>query len=98
MAYATPDKVRAYRDHLVGVALPELQKLPGFMGLELCEKPRGDQVELLVISRWQSMAAIAAYTGGNPDQAVVEPGAKAALAEYDDFVTNYEVTLEAMGA
>ncbi len=29
---------------------------------------------------------------------MVEPGAKAVLAEYDEFVTNYEVTLEAMGA
>ena len=26
-----------------------------------------------------------------------EGGARAVLAEYDDFVTNYEVTLEAMG-
>jgi hypothetical protein len=29
---------------------------------------------------------------------VVEPGARAVLAEYDDFVTHYEVTLEATGA
>ena len=41
--------------------------------------------------------AIKAFAGGNPDRAVVEPGAKAVLAEYDDFVIHYEVTLEAMG-
>jgi heme-degrading monooxygenase HmoA len=98
MAYATPDKVRAYRDHLVGVVLPELHKLPGFQGLDLCEVPRGDLVELMVISRWQSMEAVKAFAGSTPDKAVVEPGAKAVLAEYDEFVTNYEVTLEAMGA
>jgi heme-degrading monooxygenase HmoA len=55
-------------------------------------------VELLVVSRWQSMAAIKAFAGANPDRAVVEPGAKALLLEFDDFVTHYEVTLEAMGA
>jgi heme-degrading monooxygenase HmoA len=98
MAYATPEKVRAYRDHLSGVVLPELRKVPGFQGLDLCEARRGDQIELLVISRWASLEAITAFAGGNPGQAVVEPGAKAVLAEYDEFVTNYEVTLEAMGA
>jgi heme-degrading monooxygenase HmoA len=97
MAYATPEKVRVYREHLAGVVLPELRKLQGFQGLDLCETPRGDQVELLIISRWQSMEAVRAFAGPDPDRAVVEPGAKAVLAEYDDFVTNYEVTLEAMG-
>src|SRR5262245_6982890 len=98
MAYATPDKARAYRDHLAGVVLPELRKLKGFQGLDLCEARRGDRVELLVVSRWESLEAIKAFAGANPDHAVVEPGAKAVLAEYDEFVTNYEVTLEAMGA
>jgi heme-degrading monooxygenase HmoA len=97
MAYATPEKVRAYRDHLAAVVLPGLRKLPGFQGLDLCEAARGDRVELLVISRWESMEAIKAFAGANPDQAVVEPGAKAVLAEYDDFVTHYEVTLESVG-
>jgi heme-degrading monooxygenase HmoA len=78
--------------------LPDLRKLPGFLGLELCEAPRGDRVELLVITRWASIEAIKAFAGGNPDRAVVEPGAKAVLAEHDDFVIHYEVTLEAMGA
>jgi heme-degrading monooxygenase HmoA len=98
MAYATLEKARAYRDHLAAVVLPGLRKLQGFQGLDLCEARRGDRVELLVISRWQSMEAIKAFAGPDPSRAVVEPGAKAVLAEYDDFVTHYEVTLEAMGA
>jgi heme-degrading monooxygenase HmoA len=97
MAYARPEKARSYRDHLAGVVLPGLKKLPGFLGLDLCEAVRGDQVELLVISRWQSMEAVKAFAGPDPNRAVVDPGAKAVLAEYDDFVTHYEVTLEAMG-
>jgi heme-degrading monooxygenase HmoA len=97
MAYATPEKVRAYRDHLAAVVLPRLRKLPGFQGLDLCEAARGDRMELLVISRWESMEAIKAFAGADPDRAVVEPGAKAVLAEYDDFVTHYEVTLESVG-
>jgi hypothetical protein len=44
------------------------------------------------------MDAIRAFTGPKADRAVVDPGAKAVLAEYDDFASHYEVTLEAPGA
>jgi heme-degrading monooxygenase HmoA len=98
MAYAKPENVRAYRDHLNAFVLPALNKLPGFLGLDLCQAARGDRVELLVISRWESMNAVKAFAGPNPDRAVVEPGAKAVLAEYDDFASHYEVALEATGS
>jgi len=97
MAYAKPENARAYREHLTAFVLPALNRLPGFLGLDLCQAPRGDRVELLVISRWESMDAVKAFAGPNPDRAVVEPGAKAVLAEYDDFASHYEVTIEATG-
>jgi heme-degrading monooxygenase HmoA len=98
MAYAEPGNVRAYREHLTAFVIPALNKQPGFLGLELCQAERGDRTELLVISRWQSMAAVAAFAGPKPERAVVEPGARAVLAEYDDFASHYEVTLDAPGA
>ena len=98
MAYAKPENVRAYRDHLTAFVLPQLSKLKGFLGLDLCQAERGDRTELLVISRWQSMDAIHAFAGPKADRAVIEPGARAVLAEYDDFASHYEVTLEAPGA
>ena len=97
MAYAKPENARAYRDHLTAHVIPKLQKLNGFQGLELCSAQRGDRVELLVISRWQSMDAIKAFAGPKPERAVVEPGAKAVLEEFDDVVFHYEVALEAPG-
>src|SRR5262245_43779905 len=96
-AYATPEKVRAYREHLASGVLPELRKLQGFQGLDLCETPKGGRIKLLVISRWESIEAIKAFAGADPHRAVVEPGAKAMLAQYDEFVTNYEVTLDGWG-
>ena len=97
MAYAKPENARAYRDHLTAHVIPKLQKLHGFHGLELCSAQRGDLVELLVISRWQSMDAVKAFAGPKPEKAVVEPGAKAVLEEFDDVVFHYEVALEAPG-
>ena len=94
-AVATAENAPAYRRHLETSVLPELKKLSGFEGLTLCQKARRDGVEVMVMSRWRSMDAIKAFAGQKPDQAVVEPAARAVLTELDDFVSHYVVTLEA---
>ena len=40
---------------------------------------------------WDSMDAIRRFAGEDAEHAVVEPEARAVLAEYDDFVRHYEV-------
>ena len=95
VAYARPGNARAYREHVQGAVLPQLRKLPGFLGLSLCQAERGDRVEILVISRWQSIEAIKSFAGPKPERAMVEPCARAILSEFDDFATHYEVLLEA---
>jgi heme-degrading monooxygenase HmoA len=95
VAFAKPGNARAYREHLRGSVLPQLRKLDGFLGLSVCEAERGDRVEILVLSRWQSLDAIKAFAGPKPERAVVDPGARAVLSEFDDFATHYSVTLEA---
>jgi heme-degrading monooxygenase HmoA len=95
VAYAKPGNARAYREHLRGSVLPQLKKRDGFLGLSLCEAERDGQVEIMVISRWASLDAIKAFAGAKVDKAVIDPGARAVLAEFDDFATHYEVTLEA---
>jgi heme-degrading monooxygenase HmoA len=95
VAYARPGNARAYREHLKGAVLPQLRKLEGFLGLSVCQAERGDRVEILVISRWASMEAIKSFAGPKPERAVVDPGARTILSEFDDFATHYEVLLEA---
>ena len=62
-----------------------------FLGALLSERRQGEQVELFVLTRWSSMAAIRAFAGSNPGRAVVEPGAVAALTDYDRTVQHYGV-------
>ena len=95
VAFAKPGNARAYREHLKGAILPQLRKLDGFLGLSVCEAEQGDRVEILVVSRWQSLDAIKAFAGPKPERAVVDPGAKTILSEFDDFATHYDVTFEA---
>jgi hypothetical protein len=50
-----------------------------------------DEIEFLVLTVWESMDSIRAFAGDNPERAVVEPEARAALVRFDDTVHHYEV-------
>jgi heme-degrading monooxygenase HmoA len=81
----------AYPKHFRDIVVPELRSLSGFLGAHLSQRQIGDQVEFLVLTRWQSMEAIGAFAGSSVDRAVVEPGAIAALIDFDDTVQHYIV-------
>ena len=93
-AVATRDNAPAYRRHLEQSVVPQLQALPGFLGMTLMQAERGDRVEMVVSSRWESMDAVRAFAGTVPERAVIEPAARAVLAEFDDYVSHYDVALE----
>jgi heme-degrading monooxygenase HmoA len=86
----------AYPKHFRTVVVPELCTVPGFLGAHLCRRAEGDKVEFLVLTRWQSMAAVRAFAGPTVDKAVVEPGAVAALEDFDSTVRHYEVLEEVL--
>ena len=88
---ASRDRAASYPAHFRDAVLPELRGIEGFIGATLSRRDDGATVEYLVLTRWQSMDAIRAFAGDTPDEAVVEPGAIAALTDYDDFVRHYEV-------
>jgi heme-degrading monooxygenase HmoA len=48
----------AYPRHFRENVVPELRKLAGFLGADLSRRQLGDQIEFLVLTRWQSMEAI----------------------------------------
>ena len=84
----------AYPRHFREAVAPELRKLPGFLGAQLSRRRIDDRVEFLVLTRWQSMDAIRAFAGATVEQAVVEPGAVAALDDFDASVQHYEMLEE----
>jgi heme-degrading monooxygenase HmoA len=87
-------KSGAYPRHFRENVVPELRNVPGFLGAHLSQRQMGDRVEFLVPTRWQSMDAIRSFAGASVDRAVVEPGAVAALVDFDDLVAHYVVIEE----
>jgi heme-degrading monooxygenase HmoA len=69
----------------------QLCQAPGFQGGYLSQREIGEEVEFLVLTRWQSMDAIREFTGSAAEHAVIDPGAMATLVAYDQAVRHYEV-------
>jgi heme-degrading monooxygenase HmoA len=93
---ASPAKSDAYPQHFRDAVVPDLRNVPGFLGAHLSQRRDGDSVEFLVLTRWESMKAIRAFAGPDVDKAVVEPGAIAALDDFDAAVRHYEVLEEVL--
>jgi heme-degrading monooxygenase HmoA len=89
--YAAAGKAHAYPEHLLRSVRPKLEQLNGFRGLYLLRRSQGNEVEFRVLTLWESMEAVRSFAGAQPELAVVEPEARAALVRFDSTVDHYEV-------
>jgi heme-degrading monooxygenase HmoA len=89
--YAVPSDAEAYPRHLLHGVRPRLERLSGFRGLYLLRRVADGEVEYQVLTLWDSMEAIHEFAGADPERAVVEPEARAALLRFDARVQHYEV-------
>ena len=92
--HALASNQEAYPTHFRDNVLPELRRLPGFVGAHLSRRPLGEMIEFLVLTRWRNIEAIRAFAGDDIGKAVVEPGAVAALIDFDATVQHYDVIEE----
>jgi heme-degrading monooxygenase HmoA len=82
---------QAYLRHFEATVLPTLATIDGYRDARVLRREDRGRVELVVMTLWDSMAAIRRFAGADCERAVVEPEARAVLAEYDDFARHYEV-------
>jgi heme-degrading monooxygenase HmoA len=71
--------------------MPELVRVRGFLGGFLSQRPSGEFVEFLILTRWQSLDSIRAFAGPVPENAIIDTGAMATVVEYDEKVRLYDV-------
>jgi heme-degrading monooxygenase HmoA len=89
--WTAPDKADAYEELLRGV-LPDL-KSEGFRGAYVLRRDRGDDVEFVTLTLFDSMAAVRAFAGEDYEAAVIMPGAHDLLARFDTKAEHFEVRL-----
>jgi heme-degrading monooxygenase HmoA len=92
-----PDAARAgaYAAHLADDVFPRLRGISGHREARLLRRELpGGEVEVVVVTLWESLDAVRAFAGDAPEVAVVEPEARAVLARFDEHVTHHELALE----
>ena len=83
----------AYLEHFARRVLPELRMVHGFAGCSVLTRSEHDAVEIIVISRWNSVDAIEGFAGKDREAAVVAPEAAALLTDYDRRVRHFEIAI-----
>ena len=86
----------AYRRHFAESVSPALEVRPGYRGafLLLREAAGDSRTEFLVLTLWDSMDAVRAFAGPDPERAVVDEAARAALVAFEETVRHYAVVSE----
>ena len=90
-ARSTVDKSGEYVQHATKKVFPTLRAIEGHRGAYLLRRAVDGATEFVVLTVWESMEAVRRFAGKEPDMAVVEPEARAALTSFDDFVTHFEI-------
>lgn len=81
-------------EHFEHGVFPELKLIEGYRGAYVMTKDRGQDVEILVMTMWESMDAIHKFAGEHAQTAVVAPAAQAILRSFDQTVSHYEIVFD----
>lgn len=80
-----------YLDYLHRTGLSEYRKIEGNRGVLALRRVTDDRAEFLLVSLWDSEAAIRRFAGSDIEQAVFYPEDERFLIERDNHVNHYEV-------
>jgi heme-degrading monooxygenase HmoA len=85
------DQAQNYLRHLRSETFPALQRIPGFVDASILSRRLAGGIELLVVTRWQSLEAIARFAGSDPEVAVVPDSVAQMMIEFDQRARHFEV-------
>jgi len=89
-ARASEAGAREYAAFFRNTLARAMKAIPGNRGaMMLSRHYDGGEVELVMLSYWDSMEAVGRFAGDAPERAVVEPRAREILSSYDETVEHY---------
>ena len=86
-----------YVQYLRDETLPHLSSVPGFVSLQILRRALERGVEFVIVTQWQSMAAVQRFAGPQGEIAVVPQRVREMMIEYDEKVRLYEIAGEERG-
>jgi len=85
------DKADDYLAYLHETGLRDYAKTPGNRGVTILRRNQGEHCEIMLISLWESMDAVRAFAGENPDRSVYYPEDEHFLLQMEPLVRHYDV-------
>jgi uncharacterized protein len=92
-ARTTETQLQKYLEHFSKNVLPELRRVPGYLGAVVSLKRLNNEVKIVVETNWRSFESIRAFAGSDLEAAVVAPEAAALLTSFDSRVCHSEIVL-----
>lgn len=91
--WTAPEEADRYERLLTEEILPSIaaRELEGYRGVQVLRRRDGDEVEFVTILSFDSLDAVRAFAGDDPEAAYVPPEAREVLARFDDRVRHYEL-------
>ena len=86
-----------YVAHLKRDTFPKLASLAGFVRASILRREVANGTEFQVVTVWESLQAIRAFSGADVEVAVVPPVAQAMMVEFDPRAAHYEVAFSFEG-
>ncbi len=90
---ASLEDADAYEELLRAKVLPEVRGIEGYTGARVLRRNLRSGAEFVVITTFDSMEAVKAFAGDDPDVANVSPEARELLSEFEERAAHYETVL-----
>jgi heme-degrading monooxygenase HmoA len=85
------ESAEAYRDYVLKTGVKDQRATRGNRGSWVFLRPEADQVEIVMISLWETLASIRAFAGSDIEKARYYPEDDDFLVAKPETVTHYEV-------
>ncbi len=92
-ACASEAGASSYLTHFRERVLPALRRVEGHRGAMVLRRAGAGDVELIVLTLWDSLDAIRGFSGADLTAAVVEPEARAVLSAFDTRAIHFDLVL-----
>jgi heme-degrading monooxygenase HmoA len=89
-------KADEYLKFLIERAIPDYQSVAGNRGVTILRRIQSEEAHFLILTLWESRAAIEAFAGADIEQAKYYAEDQAFLLEFEPTVTHYEVCAAVM--
>ena len=92
-AHTTEAQFPQYLEHFSKYVLPELRRVPGYLGATVSHRHLESEVEIFVETPWRSLDSIRNFAGPDLETAVVTGQAAALLTDFDRRVHHFEIAV-----